>query len=284
MNWATEWLDDAPGEGAVPDATSAPTGMDADPSSAAETETAGDQDIEMALPIPAAAGPSGVLVAGVCGGAGATCSALTLAAALGTAQVAVAAVDATADGGDLLERGYGETFRRVNGFSARAFSGAVELSEVPTVSRLLPRRPTRSWVLRATCRSTTRAARFARARLAPLLVDRALAIVLVVASRGDSVNRLPGQLEWIQSTLGEEALGSVVVVVASTRPGQTPVAEHLRAHLGNRVGAICEISHEASLASGGPVRWNELSEQIQGDFEQLAKTVRNVGDAWVARP
>ncbi|NKR23325.1 hypothetical protein GS579_25475 [Rhodococcus hoagii] len=51
MNWATEWLDDAPGEGAVPDATSAPTGMDADPSSAAETETAGDQDIEMALPI-----------------------------------------------------------------------------------------------------------------------------------------------------------------------------------------------------------------------------------------
>ncbi|MBM4479813.1 hypothetical protein MWT96_24920 (plasmid) [Prescottella equi] len=284
MNWATEWLDDAPGEGAVPDATSAPTGMDADPSSAAETETAGDQDIEMALPIPAAAGPSGVLVAGVCGGAGATCSALTLAAALGTAQVAVAAVDATADGGDLLERGYGEDVPAGEWvFSEGVLWGRRALGSPDGES--LAAASTHALLGAAGYLPIYDAGSTLRARrLAPLLVDRALAIVLVVASRGDSVNRLPGQLEWIQSTLGEEALGSVVVVVASTRPGQTPVAEHLRAHLGNRVGAICEISHEASLASGGPVRWNELSEQIQGDFEQLAKTVRNVGDAWVARP
>lgn len=49
-------------------------------------------------------------------------------------------------------------------------------------------------------------------------------IVLVVSSRGDSVNRLPSVLEWIESTLGAHTLASVVVAVVEVRPGSTPVA------------------------------------------------------------
>ncbi|MBM4608140.1 hypothetical protein GS416_05565 [Rhodococcus hoagii] len=88
-----------------------------------------------------------------------------------------------------------------------------------------------------------------------MLVDRALAIVLVVASRGDSVNRLPGQLEWIQSTLGEEALGSVVVVVASTRPGQRPwqsTCAHISATVSVRSArsATKHLSHLVGRCAG----------------------------------
>ncbi|MBM4492187.1 hypothetical protein GS471_30100 [Rhodococcus hoagii] len=195
----------------------------------------------------------------------------------------MAAVDATADGGDLLERGYGEDVPAGEWvFSEGVLWGRRALGSPDGES--LAAASTHALLGAAGYLPIYDAGSTLRARrLAPLLVDRALAIVLVVASRGDSVNRLPGQLEWIQSTLGEEALARSSSWLLRPDPAKRPW-QHLRAHLGNRVGAICEISHEASLASGGPVRWNELSEQIQGDFEQLAKTVRNVGDAWVARP
>ncbi|NKR23326.1 hypothetical protein GS579_25480 [Rhodococcus hoagii] len=178
-----------------------------------------------------------------------------MAAALGTAQVAVAAVDATADGGDLLERGYGEDVPAGEWvFSEGVLWGRRALGSPDGES--LAAASTHALLGAAGYLPIYDAGSTLRARrLAPLLVDRALAIVLVVASRGDSVNRLPGQLEWIQSTLGEEALGSVVVVVASTRPAKRPwqsTCAHISATVSVRSArsATKHLSHLVGRCAG----------------------------------
>ncbi|NKS56572.1 hypothetical protein GS504_03245 [Rhodococcus hoagii] len=286
MNWASDWLDDTePNTSAEHDRSDAdhPAATseiaDETPGPDAEIDDAApDPDAEVAaaavLPSSSVLGPSGVLVVGVGGGVGTTTTAAGLAAALRTNGFFAAGVDASADGGDLIERTVGHSLRHGEWmlddgilWGRRALGDRAGEALAASTSDSLLRAVGYFPVYDAGNALHAR-------HLEPLITDPALSVVLVVASRGDSVNRLPARLDWIRTHIGEDALEDVTVAVATTRPGRTPVAEHLRTHLEGHVSAVCEIGHDTALATGGQIRWEDLNEAARADYRQLAAAIQ----------
>lgn len=285
MTWAGDWLGGEPTEdndldetqsAPVTDTTPAPAPS---PEAEAEAEATVDEVPALEDALVPLAPPSAVLIAGVAGGVGATTTAIGLARALGTELVTTAAVDTTPAGGDLPGRGCGHELnpgqwvseygvlwgRRTLGDPSGDAVALASVHSLLTASGHFPIYDAGT-PLRAQ-------------HLAPLLADASVVIVLVVSSRGDSVNRLPSVLKWIEATLGAHTLASVVVAVVEVRPGSTPVADHLGAHMTGRIGAVQLIGHDRSLAAGGPIEAEAIGSDVEQDFTALAAAVRNLGAA-----
>ncbi|MBW4818176.1 MULTISPECIES: hypothetical protein [Rhodococcus] len=281
MTWAGDWLGGEPTENNESDEKpSAPVDDTAPPLvPGSEAEAPVDEVPEPEDALIPLAPPSAVLIAGVAGGVGATTTAVGLASALHTELVTAAAVDTTPAGGDLSGRGCGRELNPGQWVSEHGVLwGRRTLGELSGDAAALE--SVHSLLTASGHFPIYDAGNPLRAQhLAPLLADASVVIVLVVSSRGDSVNRLPSVLEWIESTLGAHTLASVVVAVVEVRPGSTPVADHLSAHMAGRIGAVRLIGHDRSLAAGGPIATSAMGSGVEQDFTALAADVRNLGAA-----
>ena len=233
-----------------------------------------------------AASQPAILVAGGCGGAGATTTALGLAAAIaaGSAHRSVA-VDATVVGGDLGARGIDEQLVPVplrtwlaHAPSLPAGEVGAHLSHASSGAGVLwrdgaPLPPRCSF---GTAERVLRAAGFVAVfdggapvsgpQLRPLLADPAVRIVLTIPARVDAANRLRASLQWLDDEYGRATIAAATLVVSHQLSGGPVVAAGLRRHLRGWVRDVVEIPFDAHLATGLTIQHRALGEATRDAY------------------
>ncbi|MBL1077131.1 hypothetical protein JK358_22285 [Nocardia sp. 2] len=237
-----------------------------------------------------------VLVVGSSGGAGATSTALGIAAAAATeyGERSPIVVDASATGGDLARRGCDTidaagTVQSWLNLSPRGLAPSVldscgenraGFGVLPRGPEALPRRESFTSVQRdlwaAGCLPIYDGGSPVSNRLlGPLLSDPRVGLVITLAARADAVNRLKPALMWLDDNYSQYHLAESVIVITRQHRSDGPgVAAHVRTYLGNFVRAVTEIPYDPHLAAGGPITWIKLTHQTRSAYRQLLKLLR----------
>ncbi|NLU85009.1 hypothetical protein [Rhodococcus sp. HNM0569] len=234
-----------------------------------------------------------VLVAGACGGAGATTTTLGLANVAAGQGITAVAIDATPAGGDLADRGADQVLAS-NGIEqllASATGGEISdeafmlaSSHTATNARILHR----AGDALANETDFRRIAAYLKSRRADAIYDlghrigarylRSLvstpgaAIVLAVPCRVDAFNRMRANLDAIGRVAGEAALKRTVVAISNQDANGWPVdVDMLRGYLEGRIGAIEQIPYDQHLASGIVIAHDALAPATVAAYEKLAE-------------
>jgi len=204
---------------------------------------------------------SAIVVAGS-GGAAATTTCFGLATALRLgADVQVAAIDGTTDGGNLLARvgvepiDSARAVRQLGSRMAVSSAGAVvvghgEATDSALVDSLLADRS----LARIHDVGTALRAR----RVAPL-IEAGAAIVVAVPPRAEPLARMRGVLDWLVGTYGRDVLSHTVVAISHQLPQSVVDLTPIRDALSPLVAGFVEVPFDANLARPGAVDHRHLS-------------------------
>ncbi|MFE3105341.1 hypothetical protein [Nocardia tengchongensis] len=238
--------------------------------------------------VPAAATNPAILVVGGCGGAGATTTALGLAAAMVAAHAPSVAVDATPAGGDLGLRGADHRLAPapLQTWLTAAAGGTLAsvdstLSWTSAGAGLLWRDdgPLQQRTTYATAHQVLTRAGYtpvfdagypvSARQIRPLLHDHGIRIVITIPARIDAANRMRSSLQWIDDNFGPELLAATTVVVSHQGADTPNVATALRAHLRDWIRDVAEIPYDRHLAHGLVITNANLSHWTRGAYSRL---------------
>ncbi|EOM74274.1 hypothetical protein DW322_04270 [Rhodococcus rhodnii] len=244
--------------------------------------------------------PTAVIVAGACGGAGATTTALGLANIAVTQGVPIVAVDATPAGDDIADRGADAMTAElgIEQLLATTSDGIIgddafmrASSHTSTGARILQRTGTTL----ANDREYRAIADYLRARhasglysvghrlgadyLAPILRSRHAPMALVVPCRVDAINRMRFTLDAIAAAAGRDLLQRTVIAISHQDPNGWKVdVDLLRRYLEGQIHAILEIPYDQHLASGTLIEPSRLAPPTVTAYSMLARALAEASD------
>ena len=249
--------------------------------------------------------PPATLVVGACGGAGATTTALGLANTVALARGNAVAIDATAGGGDIADRG-AEFEPSVTSLEMLLADGTVRddvfagaNSPTSVGAGVLHQSGEHAGYLnfpvldaylreQGTVGVYDAGPHLRSSHIRPFwsLGDRAAApIVLTVPCRADAFNRMRYSLSTIAELLmHEQRLISTVVVISHQRPDvATDDVAVLRDYLEHRVSAVLDVPYDDILAIGGWIDHRALRPDTVAAYDSLTAAVVAAADASVQR-
>ncbi|MGX1778560.1 MinD/ParA family ATP-binding protein [Nocardia brasiliensis] len=219
-----------------------------------------------------------ILVIGAGGGAGATTTALGLAAAIGTTtNWGAVAIDATTSGGDLGVRGADELMRPMSlqSWLTEIADGATsitrELLQSSSTGAGLLWRDDTALPARATIGTTARLLRLSgylgiydggghisAGRLLPLICDGHTSLIVATPARRGTANRLFASLKWLDHNLGGDVVADTTVVVTYQDQRTGSLADEIRRSLNGWVRDVFEVPYDPHVAGGVAVSVDQL--------------------------
>lgn len=219
------------------------------------------------------------LVVGACGGAGTTTTTAVLANRWAIAGAMAVAVDATAGGGDLVDRaadhsvppskveaGFGVGEMSIAGSGAKMLGRSWPDAEHPDFERL-------AWHLELTADVSLYDfghRGFSRDSARPLASDPSANIVLTVPARPDAVGRAKTALHTIALIVGERAARCTSVVITHQIPGEPVIdVDELRRSLAGRALAVDEVPFDPHLGRGLSITASELAPDTARAYDRI---------------